>query len=132
VTALEGGRLLFFPELAFVLQADETMFLDPACSDGRAKNLSYDSRSGELKGAALAMPERERLKAMVARFAQHARQLVAGLLPSYVPHLRLGRTSYRPIEVKERPSSYRKDDSRLHVDAFPSATERRRAHLAGV
>lgn len=120
VAALEGGRLLFFPELAFALQADEMVFLDPACSDGRAKNLSYDSRSGELKGTALALPERERLKAMVARFAQHAQALVAGLLPGYVPHLRLGRTSYRPIEVKERPSSYRKDDSRLHVDAFPS------------
>ena len=120
VAALEGGRLLFFPELVFALQADELTFLDPACSDGRAKNLSYDSRSGELKGTALALPERERLKAMVARFAQHAQALVAGILPSYVPHLRLGRTSYRPVEVKERPASYRKDDSRLHVDAFPS------------
>ncbi len=124
IAALEGGRLLFFPELAFALQADEVMFLDPACSDGRAKNLSYDSGAQELKGTALPMLERERLKAMVARFAKQAQALVANILPSYVPHLRLGRTSYRPVEVKERPASYRKDDSRLHVDAFPSRPNR--------
>lgn len=120
IAALEGGRLLFFPELTFALQADEALFLDPACSDGRAKNVSYDVGRQELKGAALAMPERERLKAMVARFAAQAQALVASVLPSYRPHLRLGRTSYRPVEVKARPASYRKDDSRLHVDAFPS------------
>ncbi len=118
--ALEGGRVLFFPRLAFPLGADERSFLDPRCSDGRAKNISYDASSGQLKGTALAGQERERLQAMVARFAQSARMLVEGLLPDYAPHLRPGRTSYRPVEAKERPSSHRKDDSRLHVDAFPS------------
>ena len=118
--ALEGGQVLFFPRLAFPLGADERPFLDPRCSDGRAKNISYDASSGRMKGAALTGHERERLQAMVARFAQSARMLVEGLLPDYAPHLRPGRTSYRPVEVQERPSSYRKDDSRLHVDAFPS------------
>ncbi|WP_297390625.1 Kdo hydroxylase family protein [Acidiferrobacter sp.] len=118
--ALEGGQVLFFPRLAFPLGTDERPFLDPRCSDGRAKNISYDATSGQLKGTALTGHERERLQAMVARFAQSARTLVEGLLPDYAPHLRPGRTSYRPVEAKERPSSYRKDDSRLHVDAFPS------------
>ncbi len=118
--ALEAGRVLFFPRLAFVFSADERRFLDPRCSDGRAKNISYDPSSGSLKGTTLTGRERECLQDMVARFAQSARHLVEGLLPSYAPHLGMGRTSYRPVEVKERPSSYRKDDSRLHVDAFPS------------
>ncbi|MHB8253165.1 MAG: Kdo hydroxylase family protein [Acidiferrobacter sp.] len=118
--ALEDGRVLFFPHLPFTLQADERTFLDPRCSDGRAKNLSYDVATRELKGTGLRGDERDRLQGMVARFAEYARRLVAGVLPSYEPHLRLGRTSYRPIEVRGRPSSYRKDDSRLHVDAFPT------------
>ncbi len=120
IRALEGGKVLFFPRLSFALNADEQGFLDPRCSDGRAKNVSYDPSSQVLKGTALAGPERERLRGMVARFAQSARTLVGGLLPAYEAHVRMGRTSYRPIEVKDRPSSYRKDDSRLHVDAFPS------------
>lgn len=118
--ALEGGRVLFFPQLTFSLQPDEVQFLDPRCSDGRAKNVSYDAQAEVLRGTNLTGEERERLQAMVARFAKNARTLFAELLPSYVPSVRLGRTSYRPIEIKERASSYRKDDSRLHVDAFPS------------
>ncbi len=122
--ALESGKVLFFPRLAFALNAEEYAFLDPRCSDGRSKNISYDPSSGVLKGTGLAGSERERLQAMVARFAQSAHALVATLIPAYGRQLRMGRTSYRPIEVKERPSSYRKDDSRLHVDAFPSRPNR--------
>jgi hypothetical protein len=33
----------------------------------------------------------------------------------------MGRTSFRPVQVSNRSSSYRKDDKRLHVDAFPSS-----------
>ncbi len=120
IAGLEGGRVLYFPRLSFALSPEERVFLDPACSDGRAKNVSYDPVRRVLKGTVLTGPERERLQAMVARFAQSAETLVAGLLPEYQGSLRLGRTSYRPVEVKQRPSSYRKDDSRLHVDAFPS------------
>lgn len=120
VQALEGGRVLFFPQLTFRLQPDEAAFLDPHCSDGRAKNVSYDARVGVLRGTSLAGEERARLQAMVARFAKDAQRLFAQLLPTYLSSVRLGRTSYRPVEIKERVSSYRKDDSRLHVDAFPS------------
>ncbi|MFN7098363.1 MAG: Kdo hydroxylase family protein, partial [Gammaproteobacteria bacterium] len=42
------------------------------------------------------------------------------LLPHYATNLITGRTSYRPVEIKGRPSSYKKDDKRLHVDAFPA------------
>jgi hypothetical protein len=42
------------------------------------------------------------------------------LLPMYRAGLRRGRTSLRPAEVAGRASSWRKDDTRLHVDSFPS------------
>lgn len=124
IEALEAGRVLFFPQLSFVLRPDEKQFLDPACSDGRAKNLSYDPITRTLKGTGLAGEERDRLQSMIARYAESAQALVGAILPGYSQHLRLGRTSYRPIEIRERPSSYRKDDSRLHVDAFPSRPNR--------
>ena len=59
-------------------------------------------------------------KAMVGRFRAQAQALVRGLLPHYAPHLRLAPTSFRPTEVETRAQSWRADDRRLHVDAFPS------------
>jgi hypothetical protein len=57
---------------------------------------------------------------MVDRFARDASGLVAAILPRYAPHLKRARTSYRPHAASGRPVSWRKDDTRLHVDAFPS------------
>src|SRR5205823_4346795 len=57
---------------------------------------------------------------MIKRFAAQAKNLIQALLPSYAPFLTPARTSFRPVQVEERPSSYKKDDRRLHVDAFPS------------
>jgi hypothetical protein len=53
-------------------------------------------------------------------FAAQALALVHHLLPSYRAALEQARTSYRPIPVEGRVSSYKQDDRRLHVDAFPS------------
>ncbi|MHB1565477.1 MAG: Kdo hydroxylase family protein [Acidiferrobacter sp.] len=118
--ALEAGQVLLLPQLAFVLTASEQQFLDPCCSDGRAKNISFDPKSGVLKGAAVDGALHQPLKAMIERYAHGAQALVAALLPGYAPHLRWGRTSYRPVNVEARVVSARKDDSRLHVDAFPT------------
>jgi len=46
--------------------------------------------------------------------------LIESLLPRYRGALRVARTSLRPVQVESRAVSWRKDDSRLHVDAFPS------------
>ena len=48
-------------------------------------------------------------------------------MPNYAGGLERARATYRPIEIKGREYSPRKDDRRLHVDAFPSRpTEGRR------
>jgi hypothetical protein len=46
--------------------------------------------------------------------------LIGALFPRYAPHLKRARTSYRPHGAAGRAVSWRKDDTRLHVDAFPS------------
>jgi hypothetical protein len=56
----------------------------------------------------------------VKRFRTQAQQLIHGLLPHYTPALRLAPTSSRPAQVETRVQSWRADDRRLHVDAFPS------------
>jgi hypothetical protein len=117
---LEDGLVLHFPQLAFPLLPGEERFLTPACADGKAKNISLRGASGALRGAAGSPQDQAALQAMVMRYREHAQALVARLFPHYQGHLTLANTSYRPLPIEGRATSWRKDDTRLHVDAFPS------------
>jgi len=120
--ALEAGSVLVLPQLAFRIAADETRFLDVRWSNGKAKNISLEGQA--IKGARGGSDELAALATMVARFATDATALVGALFPRYAPHLLRARTSYRPFGAAGRAVSWRKDDTRLHVDAFPSRPNR--------
>ncbi|HZR34221.1 MAG TPA: Kdo hydroxylase family protein [Nevskia sp.] len=122
--ALEAGKVLFLPRLRFELSLQEKRFLDPRWSDRKAKNISYDPASTAIKGAQGNLSDLEDLRRLVERFHQRATGLIRHLLPHYTAHLRLARASFRPMPVQGRAGSWRKDDSRLHVDAFPSRPNR--------
>jgi hypothetical protein len=117
---LEDGHVLSFPSLPFVLAEAESRFLDPRWADAKAKNISLRGSGGELRGAVGAAADLAALRALIARYADHAEALAGRLFPHYRGKLRRGNTSLRPAEVEGRATSWRKDDSRLHVDAFPS------------
>jgi len=110
--------VLVFPHLAFALTTDEQRFLSPQWSDDRAKNISFDGN--KLKGARGAPGDLAGLASLVARFAHCASGMVTRLLPRYAPYVKKARTSFRPQPAVGRSLSWRKDDSRLHIDAFPS------------
>lgn len=118
VRALEEGGVLVLPHVNFALAESERRFLSPEWSDGRAKNISLDGST--LKGARGAPGDRTELAAMISRFAVLAAELVTTLFPRYAPYVKHARTSYRPQPAVSRQVSWRKDDSRLHIDAFPS------------
>lgn len=122
IAQLESGSVLMFPQLPFLLSQEEKCFLTPDCADPHAKNIGYHPETNRLWGVhQLPDESRMQLKNMLHRFANNALTLVNNLLPQYKSELMIGRTSYRPVEVIGRASSYRKDDKRLHVDAFPSS-----------
>jgi len=118
VKVLEGGGVVALPRATFVLDERERRFLSTAWSDGRAKNVSLDGE--KLKGAQGEDRDLAELAAMVARFARDAATLVTALFPRYAPYVKRARTSFRPQPAVGRDVSWRKDDSRLHIDAFPS------------
>jgi len=118
VRAIEDGGVLVLPQLGFALSERESRFLSAAWSDGRAKNVSLDGP--RLKGAQGAVADLAEMKAMIARFAAAAAGLVVTLFPRYAPFVQRARTSFRPQPAVGRSVSWRKDDSRLHLDAFPS------------
>ena len=136
VRTIEDGGVLMLPNVNFELSKLEKRFLSPAWSDGRAKNISVEKRkfsvaagavtperkSGDLvlKGARGDPADLKQLAALVARFAERAATLVSTLCPRYAPYVAQARTSFRPQPATGRDVSWRKDDSRLHVDAFPS------------
>jgi len=127
--ALEGGQVLYFPRLAFRLAEAEQPLLSESVSDGKSKNVSFDPARGILRGAAEDSAASDALRGMLDRFAKQARALASGVLPGYKDHLEWGLTSYRPARVEGRVTSWRKDDTRIHVDAFPSRPTRGRRIL---
>jgi hypothetical protein len=118
--ALESGKLLYASQLPFDLSDTERRFLSPDCLDGKSKNLSFRPDSGILKGTRYQGAEREELLAMLRRYYTLAFDLLQALCPGYSASLRPGFTSFRPAEIAGRSTSWRHDDTRLHVDAFPS------------
>lgn len=122
IHSLESGHIIYFPSLAFSLSAEEQQFLSPDFADPHAKNISYHASTHKLWGMQrVSDAQHQQLKAMLARFSQYSFELIKGILPHYAKQLTVARTSFRPVEISGRKTSYRKDDKLLHVDAFPSA-----------
>jgi hypothetical protein len=123
IVAVEAGRVLYFPQLAFQLDAAEQALLSPQLLAEGSRNISLEA-GGVLKGVAGPQATQQLVAGLVGRFAGHARALVDRLFPRYAPHLRQAPTSLRPTQVSVRKQSVRADDRRLHVDAFPSRPNR--------
>ena len=122
INNLEKGEILYFPQLTFSLTPNEQQFLSPEYADPDTKNISYHTEHKSLKGVQnLSDIQQNQMKAMLDRFACYSQSLIQSTIPSYSPLLILGRTSYRPVQIHGRKSSCRKDDTRLHIDAFPSS-----------
>ncbi|HLF66826.1 MAG TPA: Kdo hydroxylase family protein, partial [Gammaproteobacteria bacterium] len=118
VAQLEAGKVIYFPALGFDFTEDEQS-LWSIIPQG-AKNISYDCKNQSLRGLG-DQRAAGALRNMMHRYYQLSAQLLDNIAPQYQVLQHTGRTSYRPIEIKGRiPPSYRKDDTRLHVDAFPS------------
>jgi hypothetical protein len=117
--ALESGEVLFLPALVFGVAPSELRLFSPGLV-ATAKNVSFDPRSGQLGGTSLEGTDRTRLNDLIARFSVSASTLVGQVLPAYRDRVEVGRTSFRPVEIAGRASSWRKDDTRLHIDSFPA------------
>jgi len=120
IEALESGSVLFFPKLAFGLSDAEGALRNPRVID-KSKNVSYNPANGKLGGTVCTGEEEECLKGMISRYAAQTKRFLNALLPDYTAAMIQARTSFRPVQVAGRQSSWRKDDTRLHVDSFPTS-----------
>ncbi|MBV8046519.1 MAG: Kdo hydroxylase family protein [Paludibacterium sp.] len=120
IGSLETGSVLHVPTLPFQLTPDERASLDPAHAVKGRKNISLPPAGTALIGVEPADPAHATLLGLVTRYANAARLWIDTLFPHYRAHLIAAPTSLRLHRVETRHTSWRKDDSRLHVDAFPS------------
>src|SRR5258708_1551944 len=120
LAGVERGKVLYFPNLRFAIEGGEQALLDPALADPNRKNISLEPNGGALHGVAGDAVTQSAVRALIGRYQANARTLVDGLFPEYNSKLRVAPTSLRLHQVEGRETSWRKDDSRLHVDAFPS------------
>ena len=118
---LEAGGVVVLPDRPFPLSPEEQALADPAVLSPKAKNVSFDPATGRLSGHALEGGRLETLAAMTQRYAAFAEALLGELAPGYAAAAARRRTSFRPGAIDTRALSPRKDDKRLHVDAFPSS-----------
>lgn len=120
INALESGHVIYFPNYSFILHEDEKPLLSDSILDHRHKNISYNYTNKILNGVVKTNRAAKKTQDFMHRYALFARQLVDAALPQYSDDIIWGRTSYRPAQINGRISSKRKDDTRVHVDAFPS------------
>ena len=116
---LEIEGLLDLPRRAFALSPQEAALMGRSLSLGRVKNISL-SPDGAVRGTAADVEATALLAGLLERYARWAAGLIGELAPRYLAALERGRTSFRPRAVEDAPASPRKDDRRLHVDAFAS------------
>ncbi len=120
LAGVEDGKVLYFPNLRFAIEGGEQALLDPAIADPKRKNISLAPNGGALNGVLGDEVLQSAVRAFIKRYQDNARSLVDALFPEYDGKLRVAPTSLRLHQVETRETSWRKDDSRLHVDAFPS------------
>lgn len=120
VDSLEKGKIIYLPSYCLTPNTDEEPLLNDSFLKKRSKNVSYDYNKGLLSGVIKDYKLNVNLQQLMHRYAMFSKHLIDIILPIYSENLIWGRTSFRPAEIKGRPSSKRKDDTRVHVDAFPS------------
>lgn len=120
IRALESGEVLYFPNLGFAVDDTEIELLMDSGLDRKTKNISFNQRTQTIKGTSIKNQSRQNLQDMMNRFSNCSTNLIHALFPKYRSSIVIGRTSFRPAEILGRKTSIRKDDTRLHVDAFPA------------
>jgi hypothetical protein len=116
---LETAGLVRLPGEPFRLPPEADPLISSDLADGRAKNISL-APGGEVRGAVGDAAARGRLATLMAGYRDWAQATLRASAPRYAAWLEPGRTSLRTREVAEGAPSKRKDDRRLHVDAFAS------------
>lgn len=118
---IEEGFVLFFPQLKLELTEEEKILLSPEIVDPKRKNISFNGLTKEIKGLRDS-EKKEIVLGLLARYYDYTNRLINTFFPDYQGKMKNPINTLRVRDIKEWQGkvSFRKDDARLHVDAFPS------------
>jgi hypothetical protein len=119
---LEEGHILFFSKTPFDLPESERAFLlvQRQVDANYNKNIAYRPKEDAVMGFVKRSDEDvEKLRCIMRTYSQQVTQLLASLLPPYVPSWRVDYASFRPQEEQGRNLRLLARNDLLHVDAFP-------------
>lgn len=117
---LEEGKIIYLPKHYLSANNDEKQLLTENILAKGSKNISYDYSNSKISGVEKRNSLIMNMQQFMHKYALFSKHLVDTLLPYYSSNLIWGRTSFRPAEIKGRKTSKRKDDTRVHIDAFPA------------
>jgi hypothetical protein len=116
---LESGKILCLPSLHFHINNNEFPLLKEKKLS--VKSIKYNLKDNKIWGVSKEdMDTIEIARNLIKRYTIFCLLLIDNLLPSYQTSLIVGNASLRPIKAEGRKQSKRQDDTRLHIDAFPS------------
>ncbi len=123
-SAVEHGGVVVCEALPFDVSDAERALFDRALTDDKRKSIYLRADRAGVSGSQVEGDARTAIIAMIERYGQHCHALVDGLFPGYDAQRHATGTSFRPRAIGDIKSgkalSWRKDDTRLHTDAFPS------------
>jgi 3-deoxy-D-manno-oct-2-ulosonic acid (Kdo) hydroxylase len=121
---VERGGVVVLPRLPFAVDDAERGLFDASLADAQRKSIYVRAGREGITGTTAAGEAQAALGRLIARYARSAHALVDGLFPGYRAEAHATGTSFRPRAIGDVASgkalSWRKDDTRMHVDAFPS------------
>lgn len=119
---LESGNVILLKNTAFQLTDTEKELISGSDFSLKAKSIKYNISQDKVwvKSSESNIPELLPFKGILKRYCENAAEFVRQFLPHYVGSFSTESTSFRPIEASGRMQTPRHDDTKLHVDAFPS------------
>ncbi len=128
---LEQAAILCLQPPLFDLSEDDRRFLCRVqqTDSVATKNISYRPATRRLGGYAGSNADAQRLKRLMAGYAESMRKTAVQLLSPYTGGLQVDLTSFRPIEERGRQLEARARNDLIHIDSFPSRPARDRRIL---
>ncbi len=121
---IERGGVVACPSLSFAVSQEERALFDASLADAARKSIYIRAGRTGITGTTAEGTTRDAVASMIERYAAESHALIDGLFPAYRARSHATGTSFRPRAIGDTSSgkalSWRKDDTRLHVDAFPS------------
>jgi 3-deoxy-D-manno-oct-2-ulosonic acid (Kdo) hydroxylase len=118
-SALERGEIVHFAQAPIELPSEaDQEFLRTALAPYLArKNVSLYPEAGRLTGLTAPSEVRERAQRILAEHSANVRAFLTSSMPAFTRGMRVGTSSFRPLEEEGRNLSRHASNELVHVDA---------------